>query len=131
MTDYKISTLKPNIIKPIFLRFPVGVSDASLNVDIPFPVKKLRCVSSSWSSVDQTFDGLGLTYVTANLKDNQNFLCILEMTRANPNNAFEYIYPSPATIKGNYTFSVCRINGIPFQPINSLDVFLILEFLQE
>ncbi len=131
MTDYKISVIKPNIIKPIYLRFPLGSSSCSLNVDIPFPVKKLRYISSVWTSTDVDFDGFGITYITANLKDNDNFLCMLETSRPTLNNSFEYIYPSPATIKGNHTFNICRIDGVPFLPIQNLGVLILLEFLQE
>ena len=140
---------KSNKIEVMTLNFQSGVNTVSKDINIPFPVKKIKVLNITWRSTDSTFyDGtiddkkspeVQLTFPSLALRTSYGYLnCnlqdvqILGVLDASPVVfPIKYIYGTPVNIKGSYQFSLHEIDKTLNTNITDLYILLTLEFLQD
>lgn len=115
-----------NRIESIRITFVAPLSTVSQYINIPFEVKKMRVVSCSYSSTA----GIIPSYITIDLpKLGSGFIGYLDSISSTK--TFEYVFDSPITIQGTYTFTMYNIlTGIPTLQLQDVGMHFCIEFIQ-
>lgn len=122
---------KSNLIVPIYLPFTAIADYVNVNLHVPFRVKRIRYVSSSWGSTDNKLGTtLSLGYLSSSNLPQAQYLALLDAV-GSANKAWEIIYSEATDIRGTYNFDIRTANNVHFFPTQNTTILLVLEFCRE